>query len=218
MFKQLLSVFLETHCIFCQRSTPSNILCQYCWQKLSSYQLSNSDRLKLYQTQATFSWGKYDGLLKRAIALMKYHNKPEIGNELGTLLGRAWLNSKFIRFPSKVTAVPIPLHQSKQQQRGFNQAQIIAKSFCNTTGYKINTQALVRIKETEAMFNLNSAERIRNLQGALQVGKKLPQYQVLLIDDIYTTGTTVAEAVKVFQQKSIPVIGVATVATAGRFR
>jgi ComF family protein len=218
MFKPLLSVFLKSRCTFCQRST-ADILCAYCWQKLSSYQLSKSDRLKIYQAQATFAWGRYDGQLKRAIALMKYDNKPEIGNELGTFLGQAWLNSKLIRIQSTVTVVPIPLHPEKKQERGFNQAEIIAKGFCQVTRYKVNTQALIRIKQTKAMFDLESVEqRTKNLQGALKVGTYLPRHPVLLIDDIHTTGTTVKEAIKVLQQKKIEVVGVAVAAKAGLFR
>lgn len=218
MFKQLLSVFLESHCEFCQRPT-SDVLCEYCWQKLASNQLRQSDRLQLYQTQAIFSWGLYDGQLKRAIALAKYEGKPEMAQVLGTLLGQVWQESKqskLIKFPSQVTVVPIPLHSKKQRERGFNQAEVMARSFCQITGYKLNTQALIRVKETEAMFNLeNLAARAKNIQGALQVGEKLPQYPVLLLDDIHTTGTTVQESIKVLQQKQIEVIGVAVAAKAG---
>ncbi len=216
MFKQLLSVFLESRCEFCQRTT-SHILCEYCWQKLSSHQLSKSDRLKLDQTQNIFAWGRYDGQLKRAIALMKYQRKPEIADVLGTLLGKAWLESKSIKLPPKITVVPIPLHVKKQQKRGFNQAEVMAKSFCQiTTKYQLNTQALIRVKETEAMFNLKTlAARDNNIQGALQIGAKLPKYPVLLLDDIHTTGTTVKEAIKVLQHKQIEVIGVAVAAKAG---
>jgi predicted amidophosphoribosyltransferase len=112
--------------------------------------------------------------------------------------------------------VPIPLHHSKQKKRGFNQAEVMAKSFCQITGYKLNTQALIRVKETEAMFNLETlAARAKNLQGALQIGAKLPKYPVLLLDDIYTTGTTVKESIKILQQNKIEVIGVAVAAKAG---
>jgi ComF family protein len=215
MFKQLLSVFLESHCEFCQRPT-SDILCEYCGQKLFSNQLQPSDRLKLYQTQAIFAWGLYDGQLKRAIALMKYQRKPEIAQMLGTLLGQAWRETKQLKFPPQATVVPIPLHRKKLQERGFNQAEVIAQGFCQVTGYKLNTQALIRVKETEAMFNLeNLAARAKNIQGALQVGKKLPKYPVLLVDDIHTTGTTIQESIKVLQQKQIKVVGVAVAAKAG---
>jgi ComF family protein len=215
MLKQLLSVFLESRCEFCRRPT-SDILCEYCGQKLASNQLQQSDRLKLDQTQAIFAWGLYDGQLKRAIALMKYEKKPEIAKLLGTLLGQIWQESKSIKSPPQVTVVPIPLHSKKQQERGFNQAEVIAHGFCQITGYQLNTQALVRVKETEAMFNLeNLAARTKNIQGALQVGKKLPKYPVLIVDDIHTTGTTIQESIKVLQQRQVKVMGVAVVAKAG---
>jgi ComF family protein len=214
MFKQLLSVFLKSRCEFCQRAT-ADILCEYCWQKLSSHQLPKSDRLKLYQTQAVFAWGMYDGQLKRAIALMKYDRKPDIAGMLGTLLGQVWLD-RLIKLPPKVTVVPIPLHRKKQQERGFNQAEVMAQSFCQITGYQLNTQALVRVKQTEAMFNLETlAARAKNIENALQIGAKLPKYPVLLLDDIHTTGTTVKAAIKILQQKKVEVIGVAVAAKAG---
>jgi ComF family protein len=220
MFKQLLSVFLESRCEFCQRTTGDSqweCLCKYCFQQLASHQLAQSDRLKL--DQAIFAWGRYDGQLKRAIALMKYHQKPEICTLLGNLLGTAWLDNNPTKLSNKITVVPIPLHHKKQQSRGFNQAEVMAKSFCQITGYQLNAQALIRIRDTEAMFNLeSSAARVKNIQGALQVGKKLPKYPVLLLDDVHTTGTTVQESIKVLQQQKIEVIGVAVSAKAGRSR
>ncbi|MGF1588203.1 MAG: ComF family protein [Pleurocapsa sp.] len=215
MLKQLLGVFLESHCAFCDRTT-ANTLCQYCSRKLYSYQLANSDRLELHHDLSVFAWGKYDGQLKRAIALMKYDHKPEIGGVLGKLLGQAWINSGLIDLHQKLTVVPIPLHRKKLIDRGFNQAEIIAKSFCQLTGYRLNSQTLIRARETKAMFDLKKSEsRVKNLQGAFRIGVKLPKHPVLLIDDIYTTGTTVTESVKVLQERKIQVIGVAVAAKAG---
>ena len=239
MLKQLLSVFLQSRCAFCQRTTPAT-LCEYCQQKLLSHQLPKSvakhspyrgksslDDVplgyaernlgcrpvrKAYRNMPVFAWGKYEGQLKRAIALMKYDNKPELGRVLGELLGQAWLDSDLIK-PRKITVVPIPLHHKKLKSRGFNQAQIIAQSFCQITGYSLNTQALIRVRETKAMFDLNPDERVKNLQGAFKVGKKLPKHPVLLIDDIYTMGTTIRECANVLSE--VEVIGVAVVAKTG---
>ena len=214
MLEQLLSVFLESHCEFCRRTT-ADVLCEYCYQRLASHRLSKSDRLNLYKSHSVYAWGRYDGQLKRAIAQMKYQNKPKIGSLLGTELGKAWLDSKQVKIPSKIAVVPIPMHLKKQRERGFNQAEIIARSFCRLTGYQLSDRVLVRTRETEAMFNLSSRqERAKNLQGALRIGK-IPKYPVLLIDDIYTTGTTVNEAIKVLQQQKIKIIGVAVAAKAG---
>lgn len=226
MFDQLLSVFLEFPCVFCDR--PVNFqpnyrlperLCKYCGDRLLSHQLVKSDRQKLYKDLSAFAWGKYDGALKRAIAQMKYDRQPEIAKILGTLLGQAWLECGLVELHPNTTLVPIPMHFQKQKLRGFNQAEIIASSFSLITGYRVNNKALIRVRNTAAMFELNSRlARVKNLENALQVGSKLPKHPVLLIDDIYTTGTTVNEAVKVFRAKQINVIGVAIAAKAGSFK
>ena len=140
---------------------------------------------------------------------MKYNNKPELGELLGELLGQAWLHNDLIK-PRHITVVPIPLHHQKLKERGFNQAHIIAQSFCQITGYSLNSQALMRTKKTKAMFDLNPEERVKNLQGAFKVGNKLPKHPVLFVDDIYTTGATIKESVKVLSE--VKVIGVAVVA------
>lgn len=215
MLKQLLSVFLESRCIFCDRAT-ANTLCQYCSKKLASHQLAKSDRLNLQRDLSVFAWGKYDGQLKRAIALMKYDRQPEIGDVLGRLLGQAWLDSNLTKSLQKVTVVPIPLHHKKLKERGFNQAEVIAKGFCQVTRYNLNSQALIRVKETKAMFDIRNLEaRAKNLQGAFDIGNKLPKHPVLLVDDIYTTGTTIKESIKVLQRKKTQVVGVAVAAKAG---
>ena len=219
---KLLSLFLESRCPFCDRvaypkgnRTATDFICEYCLKKLLSHQLSQGDRRKYWHDLSLFAWGKYDGQLKRAIALLKYDNNPEIGSLLGKLLGQAWLNSGLNKSLSQVTVVPIPLHQSKLKSRGFNQAEIIAKGFCQRSGYSLNSQALIRTRQTKAMFDLNPEERKKNLQRAFKLGKKLPQHPVLLVDDIYTTGTTVRESATVLQQHEIKVVGVVAIAKAG---
>ncbi|MEM7592827.1 MAG: ComF family protein [Cyanobacteria bacterium P01_A01_bin.83] len=215
MLEQFLSVFLKPSCVFCQRTASDDIICQYCLQKLFTHQLCNQERLKLQQAESVFAWGKYDGQLKRAIALMKYNNKPVIGNFIGKLLAKAWLNHNLAQ--QKVTVIPIPLHRQKLKERGFNQAETIARGFCQLTGYKLNTEALVRTRNTKAMFDLKTiAERANNLQGAFRIGHKLPRSSVLIIDDIYTTGTTAQESIRVLHNNQIKVIGVAVAAVAGQ--
>jgi ComF family protein len=214
MLKQLLSVFLESRCPCCQRST-SNTLCNYCIQKLATHQFKESDRHNWQGDIPVFAWGKYDGQLKRAIALMKYDQQPDIAKILGQLLGKAWLASDLIKPQQKISVIPIPLHSQKIKDRGFNQAEIIAQSFCQLTGYKLDSQALMRVRDTKAMFDLTPEARINNLQGAFRLGQKLPKYPVLLLDDIYTLGTTVKEAAKTLKQQQIQVIGAVVAAKTG---
>lgn len=210
MFKQLLSVFLESHCPCCDRSAKEYI-CPYCLAKLSSCKFKSKDRRSWLGEMPVFAWGRYDGQLKRAIALMKYDNHPEIGLVLGELLAQAWLESDLAKF-QKISVIPIPLHQQKIKDRGFNQAEKIAQGFCKLTGYSLYPQALIRIRETQAMFNLSPEERTKNLQGAFRLNKNLPNHPVLLLDDIYTMGTTVYESANILRRNKVNVIGSIVVA------
>ena len=138
-----------------------------------------------------------------------------MGSVLGKFLGQAWSESNLHLEHPRLTVVPIPLHPQKRQERGYNQAEIIARGFCQATGYRLNTKALVRVRYTAAMFDLNPEQRVANLQGALKVDD-IPKHPVVLIDDIHTTGTTVVEAIKTLKQQQIKVVSTAVVAKAGK--
>ncbi|MEA5619683.1 ComF family protein [Cronbergia sp. UHCC 0137] len=215
MLKNILSIFLEGNCPLCQRST-SQELCQYCLKQLQSCSLENP-RIIADKGLQVFAWGMYGGCLKRAIAAMKYENRPQIGRLLGQFLGESWLlNSP--QLEQKLVIVPIPLHPSKLKLRGYNQAAIIAQGFCETTGFKLKINGLERLKETKAQFGLSASDRESNLTEAFAVGKELrqhhPQTIILLIDDIYTTGATAKSAVCTLHESNIPVWGLASVAAA----
>lgn len=214
-FKGLLNLFLQTNCPLCQRNT-SDGFCQYCTKQLQNCHLKNPSYL-WQQPLPVFGWGLYGGCLKRAIAVMKYDNQPQIARTLGQLLGEAWL-LKSPQNDTQLVVVPIPLHPSRQKERGYNQAALIAQSFCQTTGLKLKINGLERTKETQAQHILSGFEREKNLADAFAVGQVLhrhpPDTPVLLVDDIYTTGATAKSAVYALRQYGITVLGLAAVATA----
>ncbi|OKH23226.1 phosphoribosyltransferase [Hydrococcus rivularis NIES-593] len=217
MIKSWFSLFLKSNCPLCDRSADEYI-CHYCQQQLNNCRFQNpcqfwSGDLPL------FVWGIYSGKLKMAIAALKYNNSPQLGELMGYWLGEAWLNAPGRDRPKKLIVIPIPLHQKRLQQRGFNQAELIAKSFCRLTGHSLQVKGLERIRDTQPMFGLNSlVERENNLSKAFILGKDLqkrrPKEPVLLIDDIYTTGTTVREAANLLRSQKIPVLGVGAIAIA----
>jgi ComF family protein len=212
-WKNLLNLFLQSNCPLCQRST-SQELCPNCvrqLQKCHIYDISNIDQNPL----PIFAWGVYGGILKRAIAAMKYENQPQIARCLGQWLGEAWL--LHYECDRQLVVVPIPLHASKLKQRGYNQAALIAESFCATTGLQLKQNGLKRIKETEAQFSLSASGREKNLTAAFGLGKDFdhrPNASVLIVDDIYTTGATVKSAIQTLCKSGIAVSGLAVVATA----
>nr|WP_290226719.1 ComF family protein [Trichocoleus desertorum] len=171
-----------------------------------------------------FAWGKYGGTLKRALACLKYNHQPKVARPLGQWLGQAWLHQGPKAFTQTASAtswpvvVPIPLHADKLKQRGYNQAELLAQSFCDHTGLPLQRQGLVRLRATEAQFGLSQAARAENLAAAFalnpSVWRSQPQRSVLLLDDIYTTGATVQSAAQLLRSHGITVCGVVAIAQA----
>lgn len=210
----LLNLFLQSPCPLCQRS-GGEYFCRYCQQQLQSYQLKNCQEF-WEGDLPLFTWGTYQGSVKQAIAALKYQNHPELARPLGTWLGTAWREASPLKH--KCVVVPIPMYLEKQKQRGFNQAELLAQSFCRITGYELRSQALIRVKETKAQFSLSVQEREINLQAAFKLGRegqdlKHLKRPVLLLDDIYTTGATARAAKEILQRSGFNVAGIVALAT-----
>ncbi|KAM3113593.1 ComF family protein [Phormidesmis sp. 146-33] len=211
MLQNLLNFFLQSACALCERST-AGLFCPTCEKQLKACQFEHPTQF-WQGSSPFFAWGAYRDGLKRTIAHLKYDNQPQLAYPLGQWLAQSWLETDLSR--SKLTVVPIPLHPDKQQQRGFNQAELIAQSFCEFTGYPLR-HGLERVRSTEAMFGLSADRRAANLAQAFDLGKQFrrdrPAHPVLLIDDIYTTGATIKAATQTLHRYGIRVRGVAVVA------
>ena len=114
--------------------------------------------------------------------------------------------------------VPVPLHARKQAQRGFNQAEMIARSalqqLARPERFNLLTGVLVRRRETGSQIGLTRHQRRENLRGAFAVSDptRIVNRDILLIDDVYTTGTTASECARVLLRAGAARVWVATVA------
>lgn len=96
--------------------------------------------------------------------------------------------------------IPIPLHRTRQKKRGYNQAEILSSALSELTGIPVRTDVLYRIKKTKPQKNLGRRGRVLNICGAFAVSAKWKAPEnVLLIDDIYTTGATLQKAAKMLK-------------------
>ncbi|QZZ19949.1 ComF family protein [Leptothermofonsia sichuanensis E412] len=209
--RELTGLVLKTCCPLCQRSA-NQAFCLDCSRRLHRCQLAPAAQWQP-GTLPVFAWGSYSGSLKRAIACLKYENNPQLARPLAHWLAQSWLSHSR---PGRLTVVPIPIHVSKRKQRGFNQADLLAESFCEFSRLPLERQGLERSQATTAQFTLSAAEREQNLANAFTPGpafrKKPPASPVLLLDDIYTTGATARSAAQTLRQHGIRVYGVAVVA------
>jgi|JFJP01.1.fsa_nt_gi ComF family protein len=214
----------QANCPLCQRPADG-ILCKDCDRQISAYQSPDffqkddpiSSEIPLY------SWGIYDGALKRAIAACKYENHPQIMEAIGEKIATTWQRSPHTNAISqkhqKLAIVPIPLHPNKLKSRGFNQAETLARRFAVMNNLPCHPQGLQRTKDTKAQIQTKgSKEREQNLAQAFSVpntysSKNSTQTKsVILFDDIYTTGATIREAIATLASKNIAVRGVIVVA------
>lgn len=208
---QALNLFLKPNCPTCDR-TATDIFCQYCQRQIQECQLLEPARY--WQGDLPlFAWGKYQGSIKRSIAKLKYDGHRSIADAYGQLLADSWQLSPLVT-STKLFVIPIPLHPEKLASRGFNQAELIARRFCQVTGSKLDL-SLQRTRATTAQFGLSKSARQENVSGAFALVRSSlkPGSTVLLIDDIYTTGATVRSAALVLRSHQLDVCGIAVVAT-----
>ena len=142
----------------------------------------------------------------RAVYWFKYHNRRSYGTVFAREMERVY--GGWIRACGIEVILPVPLHPSRKRKRGFNQAEILARELSGLTGIPARADVLYRIKKTRPQKMLGPGERSReraeSLRGAFAVkGKWSPCKNVLLIDDIYTTGATVERAAKMLKKAGV---------------
>ncbi|MDO8523493.1 MAG: ComF family protein [bacterium] len=150
--------------------------------------------------------GRYDGELKKAIWELKYGKRRELARPLAEMLAEKFLNMRVLQnaVPAgNFLIIPIPLHFKRQYERGFNQAELLAREFSKITCITMRNDILEKTKETPAQVKIENKElRLKNLEGAFKVSLGTPVTKwpsIILIDDVATTGATLmhaAEALK----------------------
>lgn len=139
------------------------------------------------------SLGSYDDSLREILKQFKYTGRTEIGPILGTFM----VSCLRLQMPAREWdgVIPVPLHRYKQWQRGFNPAEILARSVARATGLPLLRRILVRIRPTSTQASLPKSERRRNVRNAFRVRRcgSVRGRTLLLVDDVLTTGATAAE-------------------------
>ena len=193
-----------------------------------SHQLCNLCREDPAEFARAVAYGVYENELRGLIHLMKYQGMLPIATRLGERLAPVVAELP-IPPGSDVLVVPVPLYRSKQRQRGFNHAERIAHALTQRLRKLDRTQGaahrwtmartiLRRRRPTESQARLSPQGRRRNLRHAFEVrdASLLRGREVLLVDDIYTTGATAAACTRVLLRAGARAVWVATAARAQR--
>lgn len=132
----------------------------------------------------------YVGPIPPAIHQLKYESHFAVAEPLAELMASAWQP----HWPPIDMIVPVPLHQKRQQKRGYNQSALLAEQLGHIQAIAFADDALYRVRFTTPQVGLNSQERKHNVDDAFWATEIAQNKRVLLIDDVYTTGATMTAA------------------------
>ncbi len=197
----LLNIFFPVHCLGCKQQ--GFLICQSCLDKIlilgkRKSNIHNLDRL-------VFALDYRQPLVKKIIKSFKYSPfARSLVKDLTPLLIKFLKQSpEIITYLTKnnFILIPIPLSKRKLAIRGFNQAELIAQELANEFNWLLNSTILKKVKNNRSQSNLTREQRRINVQDVFGVAKKKPGLKnIILVDDIFTTGATLAQAAKTLKQ------------------
>jgi ComF family protein len=163
---------------------------------------------------AAFSFYTRDSRIRKLIHQLKYKGMPEIGYELGRIYGSSLKNSEFIRGIDII--IPVPLHKSKKRKRGFNQSELVCNGISDATGLKTDPTLLVRKSMTGTQTTRSRYDRWTNVEGIFSITdpERLNNMNILVVDDVITTGSTIEACVNELSKAENVKIKVAALAFA----
>jgi ComF family protein len=138
----------------------------------------------------------------KLIRLFKYQFALEIGSVWERIISSSnWCPTQLFNTAEPAVIMPIPLHPRRLRERGYNQAELIAKIIAKNTNLSVSAAALQRIKYTGQQAKLTAEERSKNLEGAfVWTLPYQPPDNVILVDDVYTTGATMNECASILKR------------------
>ena len=159
-----------------------------------------SEIKRVHQQEEIMAYGYYGGVLKKLILNLKYHKSFIAGKVLADLLCQIIIEKKL----SIDCICYVPISKDSLKKRGFNQCSVLAKNISSILDIPV-IDCLVKVKETKEQKLLGKEERMKNILDAFEIKnkEKLFKKNILLIDDVYTTGATINECKKNIEKCNI---------------
>jgi competence protein ComFC len=201
IYNHLLDTILPQTCLGCDKR--GEIICNSCILKIRKTERETDGAII-----ACFDYR--DPLIKKAIWDLKYHSRFAIGQKLGQVLYETFLEDiaeiRMYTEGEPICIIPVPLYNSRQKKRGYNQAKIISSSFC-----KLNKEGVLELTDDIVIKQINTEQqakltnrnrRLKNISGAFKVinPQKVKGRTFIIIDDVTTTGGTINEIIKILKK------------------
>lgn len=231
-FSRFLNLFFPAQCLACDgRVLEHGTLCPACWQAMTFLSAPQCARCGLpfeyalgpeaccgecLREMPPFATARavlrYDDASRALILKLKFQDNTTLAPYLGAWLARAGAEA----LPRTELIVPVPLHYWRFVKRRYNQAALLARALSRHNGAPVLPDALKRIRATAPQTGLSAKERIKNVRGAFLVhprrAERISGKNILLIDDVYTTGATLRACTKALLKAGAREVNVLTLA------
>ncbi len=195
-------------CGFCNKICKENI-CIKCMYQLKQYKIDEKYVKKHFDGIGIY---RYKDIIRTKFIDYKFNNKPYLYKTFAEII----LNDKKICGILKKydIIIPVPISKKRKQKRGYNQTALIAKYIAKKTNLKYENNVLIKLKNISSQSELNKNDRIKNVKNAFGIKneEKIKGKNIILFDDIYTTGSTVSECSNVLKKAKVNNIFVLTFA------
>ena len=229
LFETAITFLFPAQCKVCEKNIGLEsipYLCKGCWDRLEIVTppwceicgIQNVDGVCNVCATNPPRFGKlrtvafYDAILQRIIHLYKFEKRRSLAKHLSYMMVNHL--PKDCNLKEYDYILPIPIHKKRLRERGFNQSTLIAQGISNEIGIDICTDAIVRSKNTSPQSSLTRDARQTNVVGAFEIKNRnlIRGKRILILDDVFTTGATVNEAVNILWNEDPIEIDVLTLA------
>ena len=216
--ERLIRLLYPVRCMCCSeilREDAVLSLCDECLKTLPKCGKGFYRTPKLPYIDGLFAAFYYENGIDRAVQTMKFNGQPRLAEAFAYLLLEEYLKAPAL--PRIDLIMPVPMHKSKKRQRGFNQAELLARKISGFLDIPLDTDTLVKTRGTKPQSSLTRPERLQNLVNAFEVRniRNIRNKNILLVDDVITTGTTINTCGKILYENGAARIYAMVVAKAG---
>lgn len=219
--EKIIRLIYPVKCMICGKVLTEDsvlYLCDSCHELLPRCGTGFYKTEKLPYINGIFSAFHYENGIDKAIQAMKFDYQPRLSETLAFVLLEELL--KETRIPHFDFIIPVPMHKKKMRSRGFNQSRLIADKISEALQIPVDTEVLVKTRNTRPQSTLKKEERLNNLLDAFsgEYPERVINKNILLVDDVITTGTTINSCGRILYENGAEKIYAVVIANAEKCR
>lgn len=206
-----LDYFFSPICGMCGEINE-NYICNNCYENIKKIKKCVINEYNNRNFSKHLYIFRYEGIIRNKIIEYKFEDKGYLYKMFAKIILSDKKTCNFIKKYDVI--IPVPISKKRKKKRGYNQSELVANELAQKLNQDIWTDIIIKKKDNKPQSELNKLERIKNVEDIYEINKpiEVKNKKVLLLDDIYTTGSTVNEIARKLKQNQTQEIGVITLA------